>query len=155
MTQFSREVRRHPGLRHELITQAQEGPDISAFERVLATAYGAALGFDMTLSTPELLHWANRALDFRVQALLDTTWDSTEYTPSAPATPSGRTRHSVQVRCITTNDPQWGHLATSYLLARGFPRSPKVQREIQLARARWLDHGGRQFFQLPQLRPRH
>jgi len=155
MTQFSQEVRRRPGLRHELITQAQEGPDISAFERVLATAYGAALGFGVTLSTPELLHWADRALDFRVRALLDTTWDSTEYTPLSPRHPVWQDAALGPGEIYVTNDPQWGHVATGYLLARGFPRSPKVQREIRLARVRWLDHGGRQFFQLPRRRLAH
>ncbi len=33
MTQLSREVRQCPGLRYELIVQAQEGPDISALEK--------------------------------------------------------------------------------------------------------------------------
>lgn len=155
MTQLSREVRRCPGLRYELIVQAQEGPDISAFERVLATAYGAALAFGVTLNTPELLHWADRALDFRTQAVLDATWDSTEYTPLSARHPVWEDAALGSGQMYAINDPHWGHLATGYLLAQGFPRSPKVQREIRQARTRHLERSGRQFFQLPLLCPAH
>jgi len=154
MDAFSAAVRTTAGLRTELIVQAQQGPDIGAYERVLATAAGANRVIGPPLSTPELLHWAHAAMAFRRAAPQEDAWQEALPTRLSATDPVWKRPLLNSPHPYALNDPLWARLISGALLALGYPRSDRVQKELEKFRARQQKALGPAFFHLPlQLRP--